>query len=364
MLQVTCEGTPYEIGYHHGRLAKALVEKNLEFSMTFIRGSNKRAPSAIDTVVHQLQQSIQSQWPRYYEEMQGLADGAGRSLAEIVLLNTRTELAYGLAGDGCTSVYARGEHHAWQGQNWDFLVQPKDHLIQLTIHQPAVPSIMMITEAGLIGKIGINSAGVGVNYNALHVRGFRPSGLPSHLALRMALESPSAAAAVQAITAQEGMAASAFILVGDRTEARGIEFTYCDIAVQSPNPKGHLVHTNHCLLPHLPQVVETDPLPDSWTRDQRMNALLNQFDGSEQQFLQLWEDEDNYPRGICRAMAYGKSRGETLFNIVTNLTEGKAIVRVGRPIEPEETLVLEFAAKDRSFMAGQGLLQKPPPATV
>ncbi|KAF9892092.1 hypothetical protein FE257_002498 [Aspergillus nanangensis] len=347
MLQVTCEGSPYEIGYHHGHLAKALVAKNVEFSLGFIRGSNKRAPGDIDTVVNQLQQSIQSQWPRYYEEMQGLADGAGRCLAEIILLNTRTELAYGLAGDGCTSVYARGEqqqhHHAWQGQNWDFLVQPKDHLIQLTIHQPALPSIMMITEAGLIGKIGINSAGVGVTYNALHVRGFRPSGLPSHLALRMALESTSPAAAVQTIAGQEGMAASAFILVGDRSEARGIEFTYCDVAVQSPDPKGHLVHTNHCLMPHLRQVVETDPLPDSWMRDQRMNTLLDRFDGSEEQFLRLWEDEDNYPQGICRAMAYGKSRGETLFNIVMDLVEGKAIVRVGRPIEPEETLILQFS---------------------
>lgn len=51
----------------------------------------------------------------------GIAKGAEREVSEIVMLNTRTEFAYGLveARDGCTSVYCKLPNGALQGQNWD-----------------------------------------------------------------------------------------------------------------------------------------------------------------------------------------------------------------------------------------------------
>jgi isopenicillin-N N-acyltransferase len=51
----------------------------------------------------------------------GIAKGAEREVSEIVMLNTRTEFAYGLveARDGCTSVYCKLSNGALQGQSWD-----------------------------------------------------------------------------------------------------------------------------------------------------------------------------------------------------------------------------------------------------
>lgn len=51
----------------------------------------------------------------------GIAKGAERDVSEIVMLNTRTEFAYGLkaARDGCTSVYCQLPNGSLQGQNWD-----------------------------------------------------------------------------------------------------------------------------------------------------------------------------------------------------------------------------------------------------
>ncbi|KAL2008185.1 hypothetical protein VTN00DRAFT_8167 [Thermoascus crustaceus] len=379
MLRVTCEGSPFDIGYQHGHAAKAVIANTIEFSLGLIKGRTKKHEDELQSILVQLAQVIERKWPKYYEEIRGehdrsvyldcdvqqltgpsggkkkgIAKGAERDILEIVMLNTRTELAYGLAAalDGCTSVWCKSPNGALQGQNWDFFTASKNNLIQLTIRQPSLPTIKMITEAGIIGKVGLNSAGVAVNYNALHIRGLRATGLPSHLALRMALESRSPSEAYDRIMAQGGMAASAFILVGNGHEAFGIEFSHVDVVKQLPDAQGRLVHTNHCLLPHDKNAQESNPLPDSWSRYARMGELLSGFGGTKAEFSRLWEDEDNYPFGICRGFLEGKSRGETLFNIVVDHSRREATVRVGRPVAPDETFTLGFDSDDDKSRLG------------
>ncbi|EAA62970.1 AAAA_EMENI Acyl-coenzyme A:6-aminopenicillanic-acid-acyltransferase precursor (Isopenicillin N acyltransferase) [Aspergillus nidulans FGSC A4] len=339
MLHVTCQGTPSEIGYHHGSAAKGEIAKAIDFATGLIHGKTKKTQAELEQLLRELEQVMKQRWPRYYEEI---------CVSEIVMLNTRTEFAYGLveARDGCTTVYCKTPNGALQGQNWDFFTATKENLIQLTICQPGLPTIKMITEAGIIGKVGFNSAGVAVNYNALHLHGLRPTGLPSHLALRMALESTSPSEAYEKIVSQGGMAASAFIMVGNAHEAYGLEFSPISLCKQVADTNGRIVHTNHCLLNHGPSAQELNPLPDSWSRHGRMEHLLSGFDGTKEAFAKLWEDEDNYPLSICRAYKEGKSRGSTLFNIVFDHVGRKATVRLGRPNNPDETFVMTFSNLD------------------
>lgn len=45
--------------------------------------------------------TAKEKWPAYHEEIRGVAEGAGRELLEIVALNVRTEINFGLFSDGC-----------------------------------------------------------------------------------------------------------------------------------------------------------------------------------------------------------------------------------------------------------------------
>ncbi|KAJ5542996.1 Peptidase C45 acyl-coenzyme A:6-aminopenicillanic acid acyl-transferase [Penicillium sp. DV-2018c] len=348
MLHITCQGTPFEIGYQHGSAAKAEIARSIEFANDLIRGTTKKTDEELKQVLSQLVRVVEERWPKYYEEIRGIAKGAERDVSEIVMLNTRTEFAYGLkaARDGCTTVYCQLPNGALQGQNWDFFSATKENLIQLTIRQAGLPTIKYITEAGIIGKVGFNSAGVAVNYNALHLQGLQPSGVPSHIALRIALESTSPSQAYDRILEQGGMAASAYIMVGNGHEAFGLEFSSTSIRKQVLDANGRLVHTNHCLLHHGENAKEIDPLPDSWSRHQRMEHILGGFDGTKQAFARLWEDEDNYPFSICRAYEEGKSRGATLFNIIYDHAHREATVRLGRPNNPDEMFVMRFDEED------------------
>ena len=52
-------------------------------------------------------------------ELQGIADGSKRDILDIIAINVRTEIAFGLFSDGCTSLFWDTPRHAFLGQNWD-----------------------------------------------------------------------------------------------------------------------------------------------------------------------------------------------------------------------------------------------------
>ena len=58
-------------------------------------------------------------WPAYHEEMRGIADGAGVELLDIVALNVRTEINFGLFSDSCTALSWHSRERAFLAQNWD-----------------------------------------------------------------------------------------------------------------------------------------------------------------------------------------------------------------------------------------------------
>lgn len=224
------------------------------------------------------------------------------------------------------------------------MVKQKQNIVLVTIHQEGLPTIKMVTEAGLIGKIGLNSNGVGVCFNAIRAKGLDATRLPVHLGLRVILESPSAYEAVETLE-KLGMASSAHLLIADASGAIGLEFTSTTFARLQMDPHHRVYHSNHLLVEH-PFVDEPQWLPDSKFRVDRIKDLTAQLDAKSTQpswaeFSKLFEDEVNHPTAICRSEGAPGST-ETLFNIVMDLEETRAVVRLGRPCRSEETVHLTF----------------------
>lgn len=221
------------------------------------------------------------------------------------------------------------------------MTEQKQNLIITKITQPDKPTIIQVTEAGIIGKIGFNSSGVGTLFNAIKVHGVDSTRMPAHFGLRMALESKSVEEAVRKLESF-GMASSAHILLGDATTSTGLEFTKSTFARLLPDSTSKVIHTNHLLLEH-PGETDTVWLKDSLTRVQTMaeNAGALGENPAWEQVGQLFEDEQNAPGAICRFETEESGSG-TLFNIVMDLKSKKAIVKMGRPTEVEEMVKLEL----------------------
>ncbi|KAI1331704.1 acyl-coenzyme A:6-aminopenicillanic acid acyl-transferase-domain-containing protein [Xylariaceae sp. FL0255] len=336
MLVVECSGTPMEIGLQHGTQAKVQVHSCIEFyKRLFLKASKLEWPK-VQEIAYGFGSTVKSRWPDYYEEMRGIAEGSGVSVLDILALNIRTEIAFGKFSDGCTALSLNTEKHGFLAQNWDWNPEQKRNLVIMKINSPKQPAIQMVTEAGIIGKIGFNSNGVGVLLNAIRAEGMDPTRLPVHLALRSALESQSAREALAQLEAC-GMASPAHILIADATEAFGCEFTSKTAVAIRPDEKNRIVHTNHLLLDH-PGVVDTAWLKDSPFRLKRMTELSSgSGESTFEEVSDFFKDRENAPAAICRSGDI-----ETLFNIVMDLKQKRAVVTLGMPTNSEGSIELGF----------------------
>ncbi|TFK50387.1 AAT-domain-containing protein [Heliocybe sulcata] len=339
VLTINCSGTPYEIGLQHGRAAAIHIARSITFYAGLFQTSAKLGWPAVCERAVEFAPSIQRKFPAFAEEMRGIADGAGVTYDDILALNVRTEITFGLFNDGCTALSWKTNTTSFLAQNWDWMEQQKENLVVVNIQQEGKPRLSMMTEAGIIGKIGLNSSGVGVCLNAIRVKGMDPTHLPVHLGLRVVLESHSKEEAIDQLE-RHGIASSAHMLIADPSGAIGLECTAVGFVKLFMDSQGKILHTNH-LLAHHPGVVDTKFWKDSFNRIDRIQELSKTLpDGPEDDDIyNLFRDEDNFPASICRAQA-GESRAATLFNILMDLTSKTAVVRMGRPVAPEETVML------------------------
>ena len=315
------------------------MKGSIEFYENFFRKQSKLSWPEVLEVAKEFQPNLQSKWPEMVQEMQGIADGAGVDFNDILALNVRTEIAYGMYSDGCTAFAWKTKDSSFLAQNWDWSHEQHQNIIRADIAQPGKPKISMMTEGGIVGKIGLNSAGVGVTLNAIRALGVSYEKMPVHLALRTVLNSNNGTEAANALR-KSGVAAAAHIQIADKdTGAVGFECTSADIVELPMDSNGICTHSNHLIKEH--EVPDKTFLPDSPIRLDRIRELIKATTEKPtmDSLAGLLKDEQNYPTAINRAQTE-KSSIETLFSIVMELTEGQAIVKMGRPTESGEMLEL------------------------
>ncbi|KAL9107729.1 MAG: hypothetical protein Q9227_007444 [Pyrenula ochraceoflavens] len=339
MLSIECEGSPREIGLTHGRIAKDQIRCSIRFYEQLFREKTSLSWPEICQVARKFMPVLADKWTSYLDEMQGVAEGSGQDFDDILALNVRTEIAYGMFNDGCTALSwkSQKDENSFLAQNWDWQHEQKGNLISMTIYQAEKPAIHMMTEAGIIGKIGLNSSGVGVTLNAIKAKGVDFQRLPCHLALRTVLESQSREAAVARLE-DAGVASACHILVADPTGGVGLECSAKGI-VSLPMTNGIVTHTNHYIGPtDAPE--SKMAFPDSPFRLARVRELIHEA-GSEpsvQRIENILKDEKNYPCSICRAETKD-STVATLFSVVMDLKRKAVVFKLGRPVHPEATIV-------------------------
>ncbi|KAI1087899.1 AAT-domain-containing protein [Rostrohypoxylon terebratum] len=354
MIEIRCIGTPYQIGVAHGKAAKEKIEGSIRFYGQLFQESCSMSWAEVIQEASTYVEPLKEIAPRHLTEIEGIADGADIPFLDILALNVRSEITFGLftdksrgladvPSDGCTSLGWLTESKSLLGQNWDWRVEQRQNLVVCYISQPGAdkPDIAMVTEAGIIGKIGFNSKGVGCCLNAIRCRGLDRSKLPIHFALRMVLESRCREEAIESIKSL-GVAGGGHILVGDPTGSTGIECTSSWVKELPMDEEGRVCHTNHLILDKS-DVDELPWLADSAIRLKRIRELTSHppSEPTLERMFDLFKDSEGHPASINRKKE-GDNKPETLFTIVMDLTDKTAQVTFGRPTEYSERVTLAF----------------------
>ena len=237
-------------------------------------------------------QVIQALDPALLPEMQGMADGAGLKLEDILALNCRTEIlppnflsddaqesalalvsntAMGLpdwtleAQDAkvlkdvwkegectslCVNALASVDGHAWFSQNWDWVGRQRPALVILQSQDEQGRRFTTLTEGGMLAKIGMSEGGLAIGLNILRsIQDGATPGVPVHVVLRHLL---SCASVTEARVALDRMHALKFGAASNIPVADALGEVACFEI--SPNAwdevkpvDGCVVHTNHFL---------------------------------------------------------------------------------------------------------------------
>ena len=295
-------GAPFERGRQYGSDCEKLIKRNVEiYRLWFKKAGNvdeHRLPSFLKTTFN----NICEYDPEIADEIRGIAQGSGVELDDIVALNSRIEIGYGLKG-GCTAVGVETSRsdttNVLLSQNWDWLPGLSEGTIFLEIEQPGRPAVLTFTEAGMVGKIGVNSLGIGLVINLLDC-GYGGNGVPFHILCRGVLNSKSVSKALLEVL-RSPCAGSSNLMIGSmHGELIDIELTPDDFCEIFPH-NGLLLHTNH-FLTHIGSKHDNFKrlYPDTITRLLRARSILsNQGTVSVDNIWSLLSDHVNYPESIC-----------------------------------------------------------------
>lgn len=357
---ITAEGTPYEIGFQHGKQTSSGIRTNISYYLNLWHHFCGVEKNQVFEDAQVFLPFIEQLDPDLIQELKGVAEGAEMQFEEILALNARWELNYAYlfpdtaesAAAGCTALAvtpeASADNHMYIGQNWDYKPGLENGCILLHIRQNNKPEIIMHTEAGVIGHKGFNSSGIGIcmNYIRCDKDVFRP-GLPVWLKVRSLLNSENLSNCLGILMDNEGPNSANMLIAHRDGEAIDAECTPDDVYFLYP-PEGILTHSNHFISPRFrAKDSGKSLLPDTVIRSERAHRLLleKRKEIRLETIQAVLMDHFGHPNSICRHRDNALNpyaQWETLTSFVIDLTEGKMHYTGGPPCgQPYKTLSMK-----------------------
>jgi isopenicillin-N N-acyltransferase like protein len=251
-------GPPRTQGRQHGdALRKSITEVRQRWRESLTQRFGVRPDSFIETFLGQTRfvDAIRHWTPTLLEEIEGIAEGSGRSLPETLAFQFMDEEWWfgarhyrhaSIEADQCSIIASR----ARDGQP-PILAQNMDLRAYLDGGQAVISTAgngglrtRVMTICGMIGLCGANDAGVGVAVNTLWQLPSAADGLPVACVMRQILEQPNLAAATKWIC-QPRHASGQHYLIGDPGGFASFEASATLVSNIPWKDSPTFVHTNH-----------------------------------------------------------------------------------------------------------------------
>ncbi|MFG2780096.1 C45 family autoproteolytic acyltransferase/hydrolase [Streptomyces prunicolor] len=312
-------------------------------------------PALLPSYGDQAADEIRRWAPALHEELAAVARGADVPLWQLGMLNARTEIlaTVGATADGecTTAVYVGGAGGPHTIQTWDWHEEftGTKSLARFPASSRA-GEVATFTEAGILGKIGLNSAGLGLHFNILsHTADGTRIGVPVHAVARRILDQATTIAEAVDIARSADVSASTALTVvthdGRHGDAVCVELSPAGTAVLSPDTDGYLLHTNHFLDARLSTGELAASTAGTYARLEHITTgrkLIASPDPAHWTELLRAHESDGAP--VCCHPQPGlpfHQRWRTLLTVRLDLTEGRLDCHDGGPCTAGEETAWE-----------------------
>ncbi len=247
-------GKPRDRGKIYGRKFKDSIRDFLDKEI--VQGC--AATTSRDELLRyasQCTKAIQEYSPVIVEELEGMAEGAGLKLEEMVLLTLHEETAGHRGGTlpvvthHCTALAAAppdtNDGRTYVGQNWDWGHHVYGLSSMLLWKRPEGPSVLAYAYPGLWIGAGLNSAGIALTWtwgDGMGIKGPRV-GIPSYVLIAQMLYQDTLAAALKEAERARHAGWFAFVLGDAKGNLATVEGTPEKLVIQ--RPRGHTARASY-----------------------------------------------------------------------------------------------------------------------
>lgn len=258
---IDAAGSPYELGRAHGEALAAPLRGFLDDGLARLNHltATPFTYEALRPRIAAYRTAVTAALPALAEEVAGLAAGARLTEEEAWLLQLRREImGYSkipTAGD-CTTYARIGTGAPVLAQTVDLNGDLDDHISVLRLAPAGSPRrSLVLSFAGLLGYLGVNSDGLAVGLNLVLGGDWRP-GVPPYLAIRHLLDTAGSVTEALEVLAGLPLASSRSLMLCDAERALYVELLGGELRVtEATGPRNGAaaartaVHTNHFLHP-------------------------------------------------------------------------------------------------------------------
>jgi isopenicillin-N N-acyltransferase like protein len=336
-------GTHRQIGQQFGEACSERIKKHLDYALTRLQKDVKITSSqALEEAALQYQPFVTKYAPSFDEEIRGVSEGAGISLAEAYFLQLRAEMYqhFDPADHECTTFAvlseASNDGTPLIGQNVDLHSFYTDCNVVVEIVPNDGPAFLMLTPAGQVSFVGINNRGMGVFGNFITCDGWRV-GFPRYMFSRLALTKNSLSEAVSTLENVHRASSRNLIMMDHSGKAIDLEVVPTRLAAIEPED-GLLAHSNHFISESLLDQEKKvgEDLVNSKARLQRMQELLKANHGHIDVTVmeEIMRDRETAPHTLCR-MPGDFGTGTTSASVIAEPSKGKLWIAMGPPNQYE-----------------------------
>lgn len=337
-------GTHREIGRQIGQACAHQVQHSIENAHTLLVNTYDDLQLTWEGAQIQARKYLpfaQERYPKYVEEMIGIAEGAQVEFDDLVVLNAMEAVTMdALHLTKCTSMAVNDERtadgHVLIAHNEDWLPEDEQDVYVLHVTPDDEPPFMAMTYGGLLANIGFNAAGIAQCCDSVYPTDSR-IGVPRVIASRAVLGARTPVDAIRFMLVRQRAAGYNHLLAHESGELYNVEVSARKFAILY-GEEGWLVHTNHYLDYNM-QAIEDEPdeLLGTRVRYFRAMRLLRQTRLHSTKSLKvILRDHMNYPNSICNHStkdAQPLDREKTVNSLIIDLTDRVMHLAWGNPCE-------------------------------
>lgn len=283
----------------------------------------------------------QERYPRYVQELVGIAEGANVSFDGVFVCNALEGLAVdALHLTKCTSIAVNedftADGHVLVAHNEDWLPEDEQDVYLVHATPDDEPPFLAMTYGALLPNIGFNEAGIAQCCDSVYPTDSR-IGIPRLVLSRAVLGSRTPGDAIRHMLIPHRAAGYNHLLAHESGELYNVEVSARKFGILH-GEDGLVVHTNNYLDFNM-QAVEDEPdeLVNSRVRYFRALRLCKQTNQHTVKTLQaIQRDHINFPNSICNhsfETVDPLDREETINALIIDLTARAMHFAWGKPCE-------------------------------